>query len=73
MNPMPERKGNQLFSVHIWAEEIDDEQVEWRGRITSATSSEIVYFRTWDALRAYFEQRFGTRQEESGGQSDDQQ
>lgn len=50
---------NQLFNVHVWAEEIGDGQVEWRGRINSLPDGSIAYFRTWDDLVKHMQQQLG--------------
>ena len=34
-----------LFVLHVWAEALDQQQSEWRGRITYLDSGEIRFFR----------------------------
>ena len=46
---------NQLFTVHVWAEQLGTGQTEWRGRVTSLVGGKVAYFRTWDALIAYMQ------------------
>lgn len=48
---------NKLFSVHVWPEQVDGANIEWRGRVTAQPGGEIAYFRTWDALIAYIQQQ----------------
>lgn len=41
---------NKLFSIHVWAEEVADGTVEWRGRVTSQPAGTVAYFRKWTEL-----------------------
>ena len=41
---------SHLFSLRLWAEEIDRDQFEWRGQIRAVASGEIHYFRDADSL-----------------------
>jgi hypothetical protein len=35
----------RLFIVRLWREELTQDQVEWRGQVTSLMSGEVRYFR----------------------------
>ena len=50
---------NQLFSVHVWAEEIDGGRVEWRGRVNTLPGGTVAYFRTWNDLIQHMQQQLG--------------
>lgn len=39
-----------LFTVRLWAEEIDVEHIEWRGRVQYILTGEVHYFRSWQQL-----------------------
>ena len=39
-----------LFTLHLWQEPLDADQVEWRGRIKHVRSGEIRYFRDSESL-----------------------
>jgi hypothetical protein len=39
-----------LFTVRLWAEELGEGQIEWRGQIQYVLSGEIRYFRDWSTL-----------------------
>lgn len=41
---------SQLFTVRLWAEELGDGQVEWRGQVQHVLSGDTGYFREWEAL-----------------------
>jgi hypothetical protein len=41
---------SHLFTLRLWAEEIGDEQTEWRGEVRHVTSGETRYFRDWSTL-----------------------
>lgn len=49
------KEGSQLFTVRMWPEPLDDEQVEWRGRVDHVASGEGYYFRDWSLLATYME------------------
>ena len=39
-----------LFTLRLWAEPIDSDQVEWRGKLQHVLSGEVRYFRDWPGL-----------------------
>lgn len=39
-----------LFTVRLWAEELDHGKAEWRGKVTHVLSGEARYFREWQGL-----------------------
>jgi hypothetical protein len=43
---------SHLFTVRLWAEDLGDTQVEWRGQVQHVLSGEAHYFREWPALIA---------------------
>lgn len=44
---------SHLFTVRLWAEEIGNGQIEWRGRVQHVASGEAHYFRDWPTLIAH--------------------
>lgn len=40
----------QLFTLRLWAEDLDGEHTEWRGELHHVTSGELRYFRDWSTL-----------------------
>ncbi len=40
----------QLFLLRLWPEQLDAEQVEWRGKIHHIVTGEARYFRSWQQL-----------------------
>lgn len=46
---------SHLFTLRVWAEEIGDNQQEWRGRIQHIPSGETHYFRDWQTLVAHLQ------------------
>jgi hypothetical protein len=41
---------SHLFTLRLWAEEMGDDQTEWRGEVRHVTSGETRYFREWSTL-----------------------
>ena len=41
---------SHLFTLRLWAEEMGDDQTEWRGEVRHVTSGETRYFRDWATL-----------------------
>ena len=41
---------SQLFTLRIWSELLNDDLVEWRGRVEHVPSGETFYFRDWSTL-----------------------
>ena len=39
-----------LFTLRVWAEPLEDSQVEWRGRLQPLPEGEAHYFRGWAGL-----------------------
>jgi hypothetical protein len=44
---------SQLFTVRLWAEDLGDGRMEWRGQVQHVISGETHYFREWSALIAW--------------------
>lgn len=44
---------SHLFTLRVWAEELGDDQIEWRGQVQHVLSGEMRYFRTWTTLVEY--------------------
>jgi hypothetical protein len=55
-------KPSQLFMLRIWLEEIREGQTDWRGRAQHVSSGEVKYFRNWQMLRDFMEEKL--RQQE---------
>ena len=53
MIPDRRHQHTHLFTVRLWLEL--DTQAEVRGRVQYVLSGEVIYFRTWAALTAFFE------------------
>jgi hypothetical protein len=39
-----------LFTIRVWAEKLEDENFEWRGKVQDVSAGEGHYFRGWLAL-----------------------
>ena len=39
-----------LFTIRVWAERIEDEIIEWRGKVQIVSKDEGYYFRGWQEL-----------------------
>lgn len=46
-----------LFTVRLWVEPVAADQAEIRGRVQHVLSGEALYFRTWQALLAFVEEK----------------
>ena len=44
---------SDLFTLRVWPEEVDDGQIEWRGKVQHVTSGDVFYFREWEAMLAF--------------------
>lgn len=42
-----------LFTIRMWAEALDADRAEWRGKVQHMASGETRYFRDWPALVAF--------------------
>jgi len=49
---MDKQHDSQLFTVRLWAEDLGDGQIEWRGKLQHVTSGQARYFRDWPVLIA---------------------
>ena len=49
---MDKQHDSHLFTVRLWAEDLGDGQIEWRGKLQHVTSGEARYFRDWRVLIA---------------------
>lgn len=41
-----------LFTVRIWAEDVEPARIEWRGQVRLVSSGETHYFRDWQSMVA---------------------
>lgn len=39
-----------LFTLRVWAEPVEENQVEWRGKLQRLPDGEAQYFRCWSGL-----------------------
>ncbi len=45
------KKGRtEIFTLHLWQENLGEGRTEWRGSIQHALSGEVRYFRDWQML-----------------------
>lgn len=51
-------KPSHLFTVRIWQEQMDDQQIEWRGTVRHVLNGETHHFREWAALIQHLEAVF---------------
>jgi len=49
---MDKQHDSHLFTVRLWAEDLGDGQIEWRGKLQHVTSGQARYFRDWPVLIA---------------------
>ena len=52
---MDKQHDSHLFTVRLWAENLGDGQIEWRGKLHHVTSGEARYFRDWSVLIAFLQ------------------
>jgi hypothetical protein len=45
----------RLFTLRMWQEEIDNSQVEWRGKVQALPEGVAYYFRDWPGLIGHLE------------------
>ncbi|MFN8494534.1 MAG: hypothetical protein U0350_43435 [Caldilineaceae bacterium] len=50
MGKRAKRPHTYLFTVHLWLEELGNEQSEWRGKVKNIATDEERYFREWAVL-----------------------
>ena len=46
----PNKRQSHLFTLRLWTEDMEDEEVEWRGRLHHVATDEVRYFRDWPSL-----------------------
>ena len=51
------RLPSQLFTVRVWREELEEGRFEWRGKVQYALSGETRYFRQWDDLITFMQEK----------------
>jgi hypothetical protein len=53
---------SHLFMVRVWSEEIENNRIEWRGKVqyVSGVNGEIHYFRDWPTLIAWLQKMLPT-------------
>ncbi len=52
--------------LRLWAEELADGRVEWRGKVQHVSSGETYYFRDWPTLIAHLLELLPNPRHESG-------
>jgi hypothetical protein len=45
----------ELFTVKLWREVLDEKQTEWRGKIQHVGSGEVRYFRDWTHMMEFID------------------
>jgi hypothetical protein len=45
---------SQLFTVRLWAEDLGEEQIEWRGQVQHVITGRFQHFREWQSLIEFF-------------------
>jgi len=50
MVPKSKHTPTHLFTIRVWAEELDHEIHEWRGKVQDVSKDEGYYFRGWQDL-----------------------
>lgn len=63
------RAASHLFTVRLWSEDLDDDQVEWRGQVTHVLSGETHYFREWQELDAHLVAMVGQQEQASAAEA----
>lgn len=48
---------SQLFTLRLWLEDLGAGQTDWRGKVQHVNSGETLYFRDWETLKAFVEER----------------
>ena len=48
--PATSSADSHLFTVRLWPEAVDDDLVEWRGKVDHVATGEGYYFRDWSRL-----------------------
>ena len=48
---------SHLFTVRLWREELEEGRYEWRGKVQHALSGETRYFRRWEDLIAFVQEK----------------
>jgi hypothetical protein len=49
----PNGRHSQLFTVRLWVEEGESHGSEWRGKVQRIPGGEMLYFRDWEAMKAF--------------------
>jgi hypothetical protein len=49
-NTKTRKQQTYLFTIRVWAEKLEDENFEWRGKVQCVSATEAYYFRGWLAL-----------------------
>jgi hypothetical protein len=52
-------RSRHMFSLSVWAEELEEGVVEWRGKIQHLPTGEAYYFRSWEMLLAHLRAMVG--------------
>jgi hypothetical protein len=51
---------SHLFTIHLWQEEMSQEQSEWRGKVHHVTGGQVRYFRDWQKLIVFLQEMLPT-------------
>ena len=46
----PTNRQSHLFTLRLWTENLDEDEVEWRGRLHYVETDEVRYFSDWASL-----------------------
>lgn len=62
---------SHLFTVRLWKEDLGDGRSEWRGQVRDAIKRQTRYFRDWQTLSGFLEERL-KKYNASGGEENAQ-
>ena len=51
------RTFTQMFTLHLWQEDMGNGRCEIRGQVKHVLSKETIYFRDWSSLLAFLQQK----------------
>ncbi|NJD59721.1 MAG: hypothetical protein C3F13_14355 [Anaerolineales bacterium] len=57
---------SQLFTLRMWLEDLGEGQMDWRGKVQHIGSGEVRYFRSWQMLRDFVEDKLFSPGHEPG-------
>jgi hypothetical protein len=62
MSESRQQRRSHLFTVRLWAEDIGEDQAEWRGKVQHVISGDTRYFRDWNNLIALLQMMVSQRE-----------